>query len=139
MIHMGLRRIERHLAPELCFLAVETVVEAWIRESQKASRSLLLTSHLRFAILNTGFQPPGLDNMAYLMDRYRERALADEGHVDREQRGRSIPDADYLIEGIMNPYPFRRLRAYWRRVHRRRRAQRTEEMMRREGVQRNAT
>ncbi len=136
---MGIRSVETRLAPELCFEAVEATVEQYLSESQKEGRLLPPNSYLIFPMLRTGFHPPGLYNVVDLIGRHQESARAQAKGPGNEQDNELLPSADYLIEGIMSPYPFSRLRAYRHRARRKRRARQMAENLERKGVQRNAT
>jgi len=136
---VGLRWIEKRLAAELCFEAVEQTVEDYLIESRAAGERLPPRWNLVRRIAATGYLPPGLFTVIDLMERYRASTTADAVASNGEPGGLVLPDADYLIEGIMAPYPIRRLRAYWARVHRQLRAYRMAEIMERSKTRHNAT
>ena len=134
---MGIRWVERQLAAELCFQAVEGVVEEYLRESREAGEPLPAFSYLQLRISATGFHPPGMWNAVSLVENGTKWARERAERTGRRPDGPILPDAHSLIEGIMTPYPFRELRAYWRRVHRQLRAHRMAEE--RERVRQDAT
>jgi len=117
---MGIRWVERRLAPELCYEAVAQAVHEYLEECREAGELLSPFDHLVAPIIRAGFYPPGLHCGKALVDRYRYGEVArTEARCGGEEQGDiHLPDEAELIEEIMRPYPVRRLRAYWRRTWR---------------------
>lgn len=134
---MGIRWLEKRLAAEMCFEAVESAVEEYLRDSRKVGKPLPVFRYLERRMAETGFHPPGLFNAVVLVERGTKRAHEDAERADKRPIEPILPNADYLIEGIMAPYPFRELRAYWSRMHRQLRVHRMAEE--RERMRQDAT
>lgn len=114
---MGIRYLERRLAPELCYEAVAQAVHEYLEECREAGELLHPFEHLMFPIMRAGFYPRGLHSVKHFIYRHEETARAEAGRTGEEQRELPLPGEDELIEEIMRPYPTSRLRAYWKRVH----------------------
>ncbi len=134
---MGIRWLEKRLAAEMCFEAVESAVEEYLRDSREVGEPLPVFRYLERQLAATGFHPPGLFNAVVLVERGTKRAREDAERAAERPSEPVLANADYLIEGIMAPYPVRELRAYWSRVHRQLRAHRMAEE--RERVRQDAT
>ena len=106
---MGLRSIERHLAPELCYEAVTTAVRDYLQESRKAGRYLYYYDNLVVPIKRAGYQPPGLLNVGDFIFRLEEVLSAEKKLASEEGRQIRLVNEGTLIEEIMKPYPTARL------------------------------
>lgn len=136
---MGIRWAEKRLAGELCFVVVEIAVSDYLRECREAGRTLPPYSNLQLRIAATGYNPPGLFNVVDIMESHAKRAREDAERAGKQLDEPILPDEYYLIEGIMGRYPIRRLRAYWNRLHRGRRAHRLQRITGSEEMQQDAT
>ena len=114
---MGIRYVERRLAPELCYEAVARAVHEYLEECRQAGELLHPFEHLMFPIIRAGFYPRGLHSVKHFIYRHEEMARAEAQRAGEEQRELRLPGEDELIEQIMRPYPTMRLCAYWKRVH----------------------
>jgi hypothetical protein len=123
---MGLRSLERKLAPEICYQIVAEAVDEYLRRSGEAGHLLGPVENLKMPILRAGFQPAGLQEaiqkLALRLPRRRlrvSRRLEVEvlPPVDDSDKPLRLPRADRLIEEIFWPYPVGGLRK-----HRERRA-----------------
>src|SRR5450759_1710047 len=108
---MGLRSIERHLAPELCYEAVTTAVRDYLQESRKAGRYLYYYDNLVVPIKRAGYQPPGLLNVGDFIFRQEEVLCAEARLANEDGEQIRLVAEGILIEEIMWPYPTPRLRA----------------------------
>lgn len=137
---MGIRSIERRLAPELCYEAVVEAVHEYLGKSRDAGRLLPPHEHLVVPIIRAGYYPPGLLGVGDFISRQEPsvRRAAEEGEI-------TWVDEDSLIEEIMAPYPTARLRARRHREAKTRFFKAQAEQWRREDaikcntLQRNAT
>ena len=113
---MGIRSIERRLAPELCYEAVAEAVHAYVEESRQAGRLLWPHEHLVVPIIRAGYYPPGLLSVKHFICRRQQEMARPQGR-DAGAGGGEIGwrDEDSIIEEIMWPYPTARLRARRRR------------------------
>jgi len=127
---MGIRYVERRLAPELCYEAVAQAVHEYLEECREAGELLHPFGHLMFPITRAGFYPQGLHSVKHFIYRHEEMARAEAGRTGEEQRELRLPGEDELIEEIMRPYPTRRLRAYGHRACNQLRAYRLAEEQR---------
>ncbi len=127
---MGIRYVERRLAPELCYEAVARAVHEYLKECREAGELLHPFEHLMFPIIRAGFYPRGLHSVKHFIYRHEEMARVEARRTGEEQREIRLPGEDQLIEEIMRPYPTSRLRAYGRRAHKQLRAYRLAEEQR---------
>lgn len=114
---MGIRYLERRLAPELCYEAVARAVHEYLEECREAGELLHPFEHLMVPIIRAGFYPRGLHSVKHFIYRHEEMVRAEVRCAGEEQKELPLPGEDELIEQIMRPYPTTRLRAYWKRVH----------------------
>jgi hypothetical protein len=108
---MGLRSIERHLAPELCYEAVTRAVRDYLDESREAGRYLYYYDNLVVPIKRAGYQPPGLLNVGDFIFRQEEVLRAEVKFASETGAKIRLVAEGILIEEIMSPYPTHRLRA----------------------------
>ena len=113
---MGIRSIERRLAPELCYEAVAEAVHAYVEESRQAGRLLWPHEHLVVPIIRAGYYPPGLLSVKHFISRRQQEMARPQGRDAGTGVGEiGWRDEDSIIEEIMWPYPTARLRARRRR------------------------
>jgi hypothetical protein len=108
---MGLRSIERHLAPELCYEAVTTAVRDYLQESRNAGRYLYYYDNLVVPIIRAGYYPPGLLNVGDFIFRQEEVLRAEVKFASETGAQIRLVAEGILVEEIMSPYPTHRLRA----------------------------
>ncbi len=123
---MGLRSLERKLAPEICYQIVAEAVDEYLRRSREAGQLLGPVENLKMPILRAGFQPAGLHETVHELALRRPRRRLHMSRslevevlppVDDSDEPLRLPRADKLIEEIFWPYPVEGLRK-----HRERRA-----------------
>jgi hypothetical protein len=108
---MGLRSIERYLAPELCYEAVTRAVRDYLQESRKVGHYLYYYDNLVVPIIRAGYYPPGLLNDGDFIFRQEEVLRAEVKFANETGAQIRLVAEGILIEEIMSPYPTHRLRA----------------------------
>ena len=76
---MGIRSMERRLAPELCYEAVAEAVHAYVEESRQAGRLLWPHEHLVVPIIRAGYYPPGLLSVKHFISRRQQEMARPQG------------------------------------------------------------